>query len=290
PNGHFRIGSVTKTFVATVIAQLVDEGELGWDEPIDERLPGVVPDGRHITVRQLLNHTSGLYDYMHEDGYSTNRWRGPARFDHYEPSELLTVAFAHNPYFAPGEGWHYSNTNYLVLGELIAGITGAPYGEAVRQRVLEPLRLIDTTVPGDDPTVPEPHAHGYTTVDGRVRDATEMNPSLDGAAGEMISTTADLERFFTALLSAELTSADSLSQMRAMVDTATPFDYGLGLQNFGLPCGREVTGHSGELLGYTTYVTRDTAGTVVALSFNPGTANLDSEALMSIFDTVYCSP
>jgi D-alanyl-D-alanine carboxypeptidase len=108
--GYFRIGSATKTFVATVVMQLVDEGRVGLDDPVDRYVPGV-PKGDLITVRQVLNHTSGLYDYAHEEGYSTNRWRGADRFRDYRPRELLDVAFARPSYFDPGEGWHYSNTN-----------------------------------------------------------------------------------------------------------------------------------------------------------------------------------
>ena len=287
-DGYFRIGSVTKTFVATVVAQLVDEKRFDWDDPIDDLLPGVVPAGEAVTVRHLLNHTSGLYDYMHEEGYSTNRWRGDARFDHHESSELLDVAFGHDPYFEPGDGWHYSNTNYLVLGLLIETSTGMPYGDAVEQRILEPLRLRHTTIPGDEPGLPHPHAHGYSIVDGRTVDATRMNPSLDGPAGEMISTAADLEAFLGALLDARLTSVGALEQLTGFVDTGTDFDYGLGLQRFVLPCGSTLTGSSGQLLGYTTYVTSDGNGRMMTLSVNPF-GELDPVAMMAVVTDVYCA-
>lgn len=290
PRGHFRIGSVTKTFAATVLLQLVDEGSLGLDEFVDEHLPGVVPNGDAITIRHVLAHQSGLHDYMSEDGYSTNKWRGDARFDSYEPAELLDVAFAHEPDFeVPGSRWHYSNTNYIVVAALIEHLTGESYGEQVEERILRPLRMRDTTVPGDDPTVPEPHAHGYTTVDGVLVDATEQNPSLDNAAGEMISTTADLNRFFGALLGGKLLSPGTLSAMRETVATGTIFEYGLGLQKFTLPCGEAATGHGGQLLGYMTYSLRTDDGRVATLSYNPYLRSASEAEIAGILGAALCA-
>jgi D-alanyl-D-alanine carboxypeptidase len=290
PSSRFRIGSVTKTFVATVVLQLVDEGRLALDDPIDRQLPGVVPNGTAITVRQLLNHTSGLYDYMHEPGWSTNRWRGDARFQKYRPQELLDVAFSREPYFPPGAGWHYSNTNYVVAGLLIERLTGRPYGTEIAERILRPLRLNQTTVPGTDPAVPEPHAHGYAEIDGEGWvDATEMNPSLDWAAGEMISTTADLNRFLAALLDGELLSPDALAAMRQTVETGNGFRYGLGLQEFDLPCGVTIVGHGGELLGFLTYATAAPGGRQVTLSYNPYRQQPDTaDAVTSLLAVAHC--
>ncbi len=289
--GYFRIGSATKTFVATVVLQLVDEGEVGLDDPVDRYVAGVPKgeDGERATVRQVLNHTSGLYDYAHEEGYSTNRWRGADRFRTYRPRELLDVAFARASYFDPGEGWRYSNTNYVVAGMLIERVTGRTYGDEIRSRILRPLGLTRTTVPGRWPGLPHPHARGYTEVGGRLVDATLMNPTLDWAAGEMISTADDLNRFFDALLSGRLTSAASLDAMRRTVDgTGTIFAYGLGLQRFDLPCGRSVWGHGGELIGYLTYATRADDGTRATLSYNPLPDEVPAEAVIGLFSSVYC--
>ncbi|MEU6727308.1 serine hydrolase domain-containing protein [Nonomuraea wenchangensis] len=285
PHGHFRIGSVTKTFVATVVLQLVDEGELRLDDPIDRHLPGLVPDGERITVRQLLNHTSHLYDYMSEPGYSTNRWRGDARFRSYQPRELLKVAFAKK---LPDDGrWHYSNTNYVVLGLLVEKLTGNPYGEEVERRILKPLKLRHTLVPGDRAGLPAPHAKGYEPMPELV-DATRMNPSLDWAAGEMISTAADLERFMAALLDGRLISGTSLRAMRTTVETGAGFGYGLGLQAYPLPCGT-VWGHSGELIGYLTFAFRSDSGRSMTLSINPSTRNPSTEEVMGIAVKVFCA-
>ncbi|MCS7475540.1 serine hydrolase domain-containing protein [Umezawaea endophytica] len=285
--GYFRIGSVTKTFVATVVLQLVDEGRVGLDDPVGGYVSGV-PNGDRMTVRQVLNHTSGLYDYAHEAGWSTNRWRGAERFRSYAPEELLAVAASREPYFPPGQGWHYSNTNYVVAGMLVERVTGRTYGDEVRARVLRPLRLDHTIVPGRWPGLPHPHARGYTTVDGELVDATLMNPSLDWAAGEMISTADDLTRFLDALLGGRLTSAASLAAMRETVDTGTIFAYGLGLQRFDLPCGRSVWGHGGELIGYLTYATRADDGRRAALSYNPVGGGVPGADLIGLFGSLYC--
>ncbi|MBP2337139.1 D-alanyl-D-alanine carboxypeptidase [Saccharothrix coeruleofusca] len=286
-DGYFRIGSATKTFVATVVLQLVDERKVGLDDPIDRYVAGV-PMGDRMTVRQVLNHTSGLYDYAHEQGYSTNRWRGDARFRSYRPQELLDVAAGRPSYFDPGEGWHYSNTNYVVAGLLVERVTGNRYGDEIADRILKPLRLKRTSVPGNRAGLPEPHARGYSEVDGRLVDATLMNPSLDWAAGEMISTADDLNTFFGALLSGRLTSAASLAAMREAVPTGTIFRYGLGLQSFDLPCGRQVWGHGGELIGYLTYAVRDDTGRTATLSYNPLPAEVPGEAVIGLFASLYC--
>jgi D-alanyl-D-alanine carboxypeptidase len=267
PSSRFRIGSVTKTFVATVVLQLVDEGTLALDDPIDRHLPGVVPNGTAITVRQILNHTSGIYDYAHERDWSTNRWRGDGRFRTYQPQELLDVAFAKAPYFPPGQGWRYSNTNYVVAALLIERLTGRPYGVEITERILRPLHLNQTSLPGTDPTVPEPHAHG-----------------------EMISTTADLNRFIAALLGGDLLSPATLSAMRDTVETGGGFRYGLGLQEFDLPCGTTITGHGGELLGYITYTTISSDGRQLTLSYNPHRRQTGStpDAVINLLTVAYC--
>lgn len=259
PSGseHFRIGSITKTFVATAILQLVDEGRIDLDAPIETYLPATVPDGADITVRQILNHTSGLYDYMKGEGWSTNRWRSDARFTTYSPDQLLAEAFRHEPYFAPGTDFRYSNTNYIVAGKLLEAVTGRPYDAVIEHRILKPLTLTGTSFPGAEPSVPDPAIHATATLDnGRTIDVTEQNVSLDWAAGEMVSTANDLEVFFDALLGGDLVSKDSLAHMRTTVPMGMGFHYGLGLERFDLPCGGQLWGHGGQLLGYVTYAYR----------------------------------
>ncbi|MBB5852749.1 serine hydrolase domain-containing protein [Amycolatopsis umgeniensis] len=290
-DGHFRIGSITKTFAATVLLQLTDEGRLTLDDPVERHLPGVVPDGGRITVRHVLQHTSGLHDYMSEPGYSTNRWRGDARFDDYTPSQLLKVAFAKGPDFEnPGESWHYSNTNYIVAGLLVEKLTGRPYGKEVERRILRPLDLTHTSVPGHRPSLPTPHARGYEPLPAIV-DATDMDPSLDWAAGEMVSTTRDLTTFVTALLKGRLTSQASLTEMRRMREAVPLFRYGLGLQEFAIPCAdgpKPVWGHTGQLIGYITVAFTDGKGKALTLSLNPYEQDPPTEAVVSMATAVFC--
>ncbi|MBB4935486.1 D-alanyl-D-alanine carboxypeptidase [Lipingzhangella halophila] len=293
PEGHFRIGSNTKTFVATVLLQLVDEGALSLDDPVERHLPGTVPNGEAITVRQILNHTSGLYNYSSVPGYEIGSWRGDDRFTTYHPEELLGAAFENDPYFEPGEGWHYSNTNFIVSGMLIERLTGNAYGDEIRARILDPLDLNDTSLPGTDHTLPDPHARGYTPVEGEgYRDATEYNPSIGWAAGEMISTTADLGRFLTALLGGDLMSSESLEAMKDTVDTGGEDSaYGLGLIEYKLDCGESVFGHGGTEVAYVSGMTQAEDGRqfVYAASLHK-LENAPPGARDALLDAAYCPP
>lgn len=253
---HFRIGSITKTFVATVVLHLVDEHLVELDAPVEKYLPDVVRDGDRITVRQILQHTSGIPDYMKTPGWSTNRWRGDDRFRDYRPRQLLQQAFTRPPDFAPGAKFRYSNSNYIVAGLLIEAVTGRPYGTEIDRRILRPLHLSGTSLPGSNPRLPEPAIHAAADIDGRRVDVTEQNETLDWAAGEMISTQADLATFFDALLGGRLLSDKTLAEMRRTVPMGSGFHYGLGLERFDLPCGGQIWGHGGQLLGYVTYAYR----------------------------------
>jgi len=254
--GRFRAGSITKTFVATVALQLVGEGRLRLDDTVEAWLPGVVPDGHRITVRHLLNHTSGLYDYLRTlpmppgQEFLDNRWRT------WTTAELVQRAVANPPTFEPpGSAYAYSNTNYLLLGQIVEEVTGRSYGEEMERRVIRPLRLRGTSVPGTSPRIRGPHPHGYvpTLQDGEMHllDYTEMNPSVMGASGEMISTTRDLNRFFAALLGGRLLPGHLLDEMRTPgVEGGM---YGLGLAWRGTSCGVRVYGHDGDALAYQSW-------------------------------------
>ncbi|CAL9519763.1 D-alanyl-D-alanine carboxypeptidase [Nocardiopsis dassonvillei] len=237
-DGHFWIGSTTKTFVATLVLQLVAEGLLGLDDPVADRLPRFGLDTR-ITVRMLLQHSSGLYNYTGEleaDGTfvpgidATGRAWAQNRFRSYRPDELVEFSLARPARFEPGAQWSYSNTNYTLAVLLIEEVTGHTYAEAMRQRILDPLGLSGTVVPGDSPDLPEPHAHGYFHYeeDGeRVTvDVTRQNLSLLVGAGDMISTTLDLHTFFSALTGGRLLPDALLSEM---CEPHPDFGYGLGL-------------------------------------------------------------
>lgn len=260
-DGRFRAGSVTKTFVATVVLQLVDEGRLRLDDTVEAWLPGVVPDGDRITLRQLLNHTSGLYDFVRtlpmppSPEFLANRWRT------WTAAELVERAVANPPTSEPpGSKFAYSNTGYALIGQIIEKVTGASYGEEVKRRVIRPLRLRDTEMPGTSTRIRGPHPHGYVPKsETELLDYTEMNPSLFGAGGELISTTSDLNRFFDALLGGRLLPGRLLDEMKTL-GVEGGKRYGLGLAWWqDTSCGIRLYGNDGDALAYQawSYATED---------------------------------
>ncbi|MFJ2778935.1 MULTISPECIES: serine hydrolase domain-containing protein [unclassified Kitasatospora] len=275
-DGRFRIGSVTKTFVSTVVLQLVADGRVGLDDPVERHLPGVVPNGAGITVRQLLNHTSGLFDYLEDprflyhDDASLRTYLAQGRWTDYRPRQLVAAGFEHPPYFAPGQGWHYSNTNYVLLGMLIGKTTGRTWQKEVEQRIIRPLHLDDTVMPTSGTGIPGPHAHGYAKLPEGPVDMTRINPTFGDAAGNGISSTNDLTRFHAALLGGRLLPPAQLAEMTTTVPApAIGADYGLGLIRFDLPCG-PAWGHLGGLPGYGTVLLGSLdGGKQFALSHTP---------------------
>ncbi|BCB77565.1 serine hydrolase domain-containing protein [Phytohabitans flavus] len=260
PDGHFRVASTGKAFVATVALQLVGEGRLRLDDPVERWLPGVVRgngnDGRRITVRHLLQHTSGIHDDFPD--YTTEADFQRHRYDVYTPAQLVARAVAHRPDFKPGRGWGYSSTGYLLVDMIIERVTGRSWWTEVEHRVVRPLGLTGTSWPGLSPLVPRPHARGYQVFEtGRQVDVTEQVVVDPEAA--ITSTTRDLNTFFRALLGGRLLRP---AQLAAMTRTV-PVDpglaeilpgarYGLGLFQRTLPCGGVYWGHPGGGAGYVT--------------------------------------
>ncbi|MEU1826459.1 serine hydrolase domain-containing protein [Streptomyces abikoensis] len=289
-DGRFWTGSSTKTFTATLVLHLVAEGRLGLDAPVADHLPGLGLD-RRITARMLLQHTSGLFNYTGEyyaDGTfapgipATGKEWVDNRFHTYRPEELIRLALSKPTRFEPGTDWSYSNTNYTLAQLLVEQVTGRPYAEEMRRRILRPLGLHDTVVPGASPDLPGPHAHGYYRYqDGgewKVTDVTRQNLSLLPAAGDMISTTADLHTFFSALMSGKLLPAPLLPEMRTPHPKSGDFHYGLGLfvQDLG-PDGGTVYHHNGSPpggYGSFMYSTPDGGKTLTA-SLTTGDAAID---------------
>ncbi|GAA2143064.1 serine hydrolase domain-containing protein [Kitasatospora kazusensis] len=251
-DGQVRIGSNTKTFVAVVVLQLVAERRVDLDASVDTYLPGLVRgegiDGRRITVRQLLQQTSGLPNYSDYLGDDVR---------YYAPRELLATALRHPADFAPGTSWKYSNTNYILAGLLVQKVTGRPLAEEIARRVVRPAELRHTYFPAPgDASIREPHPHGYyrESADAPLRDITEIDPSWGWAAGQMVSTGSDLNRFFSALLADRFLPSAQLAQMRSTVPAEATFGpgarYGLGLVSRPLPCGGLSWGHGGSFPGY----------------------------------------
>ncbi|MFB7473793.1 serine hydrolase domain-containing protein [Kitasatospora sp. NPDC056184] len=263
PDGHFRIASVTKTFVATVVLQLVGEGRLSLDDSVERWLPGVVSgngnDGGAITVRQLLQHTGGLHD-DYPDHTSAEDFQ-KYRYDSYTPEQTVARAMAHRPDFEPGERWSYGNTGYVLLGMIIERATGQPWHTEVGERIVRPLGLVHTFRPGTSPELPRPHARTYQRFgpDEPLVDVTEqVGPGTNGEAG-LVSTTADLDRFFGALLGGRLLPPAQLAQMKRTVRVGKEFRKlmpgardGLGLFSRPLSCGGRYWGHEGGDAGWIT--------------------------------------
>jgi D-alanyl-D-alanine carboxypeptidase len=247
-NARFRIGSETKTFLATVVLQLVDEGRLTLDDKVERVLPGVVHDDR-ITVRQLLNHTSGLHEVLATLPSPRSAEFLKIRYKTWTTEELVARATAYPVDFDPGSKVQYNNTGYLVLGLIVEKLTGNSYGEEIKHRIIQPLQLKSTSVPGTNPFILGPHARGYLPLEQGLVDITHVNPSILNAAGEIISTTHDLNRFFQALLDGDLLPAHLLNEMQS---TAHESQYGLGLIRRTLPCG-DAWGKDGDAPGYSTW-------------------------------------
>lgn len=263
PNGYFRIASVTKTFVATVILQLAGDGRLSLDDAVERWLPGVVSgngnDGRAITIRQLLQHTSGIHDDYPD--YTSAEDFYQHRYDTYTPEQTVARAMSHRPDFQPGKDWNYSNTGYVLLGMIIQRVTGHPWHEEVRDRIVRPLGLDHTFWPGTSPTLPRPHAETYqrfqpgeplTDVTGQVGSGT------NGEAG-LVSTTADINQFLRALLGGRLLHPAQLAQLKHTMPVNEEYQElmpgardGLGLFSRPLSCGGVYWGHEGGDSGWIT--------------------------------------
>ncbi|TDE59027.1 class A beta-lactamase-related serine hydrolase [Nonomuraea mesophila] len=264
-NGYFRIASVTKTFVATVILQLAGDGKLSLDDTVERWLPGAVAgkgnDGRTITIRQLLQHTSGIHDDYPDYTSAKDFYRN--RYDTYTPEQIVARAMRHRPDFQPGKEWKYSNTGYVLLGMIIKRVTGNPWHEEVRNRIVRPLGLHHTFWPGTSPTLPRPHAKTYQRFKPGepLVDVTEqVGSGTNGEAG-LVSTTADLNRFFRALLGGRLLPPAQLAQMKQTIPVGKEFEQlmpggrdGLGLFSRPLSCGGTYWGHEGGDSGWISTV------------------------------------
>ncbi|MBQ1099138.1 beta-lactamase family protein [Streptomyces sp. b94] len=240
-DGQFWAGSCTKSFTAALVLHLVAEGRIGLDDPVAGHLPALGLD-RRITVRMLLRHTSGLFNYTgeyYEDGTvvpgipATGKEWVDNRFRSYRPQELVQLALSKPARFEPGTGWSYSNTNYTLAQLLVEEVTGRPYAQELGRRILGPLGLRGTEVPGTRTEIPGPHAHGYCRYedDGewKVVDVTAQNLSLLPAAGDLISTTEDLATFMSALMGGKILPDPLLEEMRTPAPGSGDLRYGLGL-------------------------------------------------------------
>jgi D-alanyl-D-alanine carboxypeptidase len=267
PELHFRAGSMTKTFVAAVVLRLVAEGTLSLADTLERWRPGVLPYGDQVTIRQLLNHTSGVP--QNTATIERALYASPqGRFRDWSPQALIALVADRPPEFPPGSSWAYSNTGYILLGLVVETAGGAPLAQEVQRRIVEPLGLRHTYLPGNARELPVPMSRGYSlrvgpggeVLDGPLLDFTVQNPSWAWAAGALVSDLEDLVGFFRALLGGRLLPPGLLAEMRTTVavppsSIPLPFydRYGLGLLEVETPAGRLV-GQLGGIPGYLSMV------------------------------------
>jgi len=278
PDDAYRMGSNTKTMMATLVLQLVAAKKLALTDPVEKWLPGQVPNGAAITLKMLLQHTSGLFDYTNDDrllpsvlGKDPHQWTS---------QELLAIGVSNPPKFPPGTKWEYSNTNYAAIGAVLEHVTGRSLADLVRDRITRPLGLRHTYF-ATDGTWFGAHVRGYepdavhmpAEVPAEVRDlagiqhdghvdVSNNSPSWGGAAGAIVSNTEDWSRFYTALLGGKLLPAEQLAQLRDTVPVGghgNGAGYGLGIDTQQLPCGT-VWGHDGGIPGYLSDNFTDSTG------------------------------
>lgn len=302
--GQVRIASISKSFVATMVLQLVDEGRLGLDDPVARHLPRLLPYPERITIRQLLQHTSGLpRDLPPKHTWASLPEIDTERFVHFEPERVVQLSTSQPLLFRPGTNWAYSNTGYTVLGLLVERMTGQRLEAALAERITGPLRLRGTYLVRDFPFLPGHAARGYEQLypaPAGLTDVTVYNFSRYFGSGSMISSMADLNRFFTALFGGELLRPATLAQMKRTVPAVAPdgsyagFDYGLGLMRLPLDkvCqGAEPGwGHGGNLPGYGSWSMHSASGdrhitTTKTRDTTAGAAHASQQALLG---TEFC--
>jgi len=286
---RFRAASITKSFVATVVLELAAESKLSLDDTIEHWLPGLVPNGAAITLRELLNHTSGLFNYSEGAEWTPSVLADPQRI--WLPKELIAVSAAHTPYFTPGTDWHYANTNYVLLGLVIEAATGRSVGDELRDRIFQPLGLGETSFPAGVDASGLVHAYvGDATLPGvhGLWDITPvLNPSWLWAAGALVSNADDVTTFYARLLSGRILRADLVTAMRTVTPPA--MNYGLGLMRFDTPCGRAF-GHEGDFNGYRSVaVSRPNGSRVAVVMVNVDTTDISWEELDGAAERAVCS-
>lgn len=299
---RYRVASVTKTFVATVVLQLAAEGKPRLSDSVQRWLPGLVPQGQRITVRELLDHTSGLFDYEADKGYFKARVARPGRV--WSPRQLIGIAVAHKPLFPPGRDWSYSSTNYVLLGLVVEAVTGRSLDSRLGDRIFRPLALRSTSYPrmtalrgrvvhgylGSHPGLPIPA--------GRLLDTTSLVAPNGWGAGQIVSDADDLARFYAALLGGRLLPRAQLSAMKTTVrgvhtglgvPVVFSAPYGLGLEIDRLGCG-VAYGHSGDIAGYRNIVWANADGSrVAALMVNVDAPRLSWKTIRAFAARVFCS-
>ena len=313
---HFRIASNTKTMTAAVIMQLAQEGKLSLGDPISKYVPGV-PNGDHITIAELLEMRSGLYNYTDAPELSASLDRDPTKV--WTPDELLAIAFARPPNSPPGTAYQYNNTNYVLLGLIAEQVDRRPLARAMQDRLFAPLGMRSTVLPASTSnTIPEPYSHGYLYGSSSValvgtpyppdiqaagragtllpNDYTGLNHSVAWAAGGVISTANDLATWIQALVAGRVLNAE---YQRRWLDSLQPEDpnkpdgqrYGYGIAQLRWGPNR-LYFHGGETPGYNSFMGYDLTNQVTLVVWTNLTVSLDgsptANALMlKVLDQIY---
>jgi D-alanyl-D-alanine carboxypeptidase len=301
PRDHGRNGSITKSFTATVVLQLAAEGKLGLEDSVQKWLPGVVPNGDRITVRQLLDHSSGIADYCSVPLDSTLCGPPPAQMARrWTPEELVAIGVGAPRTFPPGQGWSYTNTDYVLLGMIIERATGRTVGAEYKRRIFRPLGLDQTRFPTST-SMPRPFSRGYDVLAGGTwpRDVTATSPTIAGSAGAIVSTPGDLQTFMRALLRGRLVSRSLLAETKrptpGSLDGPNALEgggvgtYGLGLIHYTWSKACGVWGHTGAFPGYRSIAVSNRNGrrgaamyiTSEALAPPGAIAGLEAERLLA---------
>ncbi|MEV7598448.1 serine hydrolase domain-containing protein [Kitasatospora sp. NPDC089797] len=298
---RFRVGSNSKMFAAVLVMQLAQEGRIDLDKPIRDYLPdGTLPADWTMTGRQVMEHRAGIYDHTNDlleqaGEETTSAFEARIRSTVYAPADLVALSVKHGQQYTPGSRYSYSNTDFVLMGLAVEHLTGRPYQDVLRDRVLDPLGLQQTSFVVPDQRIAGAHITGYLTNDDRSKpllDSTEQNGSWVWSAGAVISTAGDLDTFLTALMAGSqggLVSDDSLRQMEAALPTPTAkISYGLGLRRISLSCG-DVYGHGGIVQGYQTqsFTTPDGRRSVVVFA-NASNNGSVTQGLMNALEPAFC--
>jgi D-alanyl-D-alanine carboxypeptidase len=278
---RFRIGSITKPIVAALVLQQIESGRLRLSDPVSRWLPGLLSDGSHITIKHLLTHSSGLFDFTGLPGFDRMVRRLPA-----DPVKLVKLANAQGSEFAPGQGAAYSNTNFIVLGLIVERITGQHLARTLETKIFRPLRMASSSLDwahADDP----PLAHGYSD-DQDVTASTEL--AWAWSAGGVVSTAEDVSRFFRALLRGDIIGHELLEEMTSPLTegVAEWRYYGLGLAQVETTCG-SAHGHSGTFPGFMAEAwTLDTLEREVVVMVNRYDDQTSQARLVRIIEQALC--
>jgi D-alanyl-D-alanine carboxypeptidase len=314
---HFRIASNTKTMTAALIVRLAQENKLSLDDPVSKYVSDV-PDGDKITITELLNMRSGLYSYDDNPEFSAALERDPTKV--WSPAEVLAIAFKHPPYFPPGTDFHYSNTNYVLLGLIAEKIEGKSLASYFEDRLFGPLGMKDTLLPDSTSnTLPEPYSHGYLyggcsfrnltdkpyppDIQAAVKagtlkpdDCTAQNPSYATAAGGVISTARDLATWIQALVGGKVLNADyqrrwlnSLQPEVASKPEGQKYGYGISQFSWG---PNTIYFHGGEMPGFNSKISYDPTNQLTLIIWTNLTVSLDGQQtantlFVKMLDQVY---